>query len=226
MRPEVKEVAQAVAANGEKESVQLRRATVVTVVVKADMKVVSLTFPGSATLVGNVAVLGGYEPMSGDEIWVFQQGPMVLAIGGTGERKAAAVRANRSSNQSINDNSATAVSFTGADDFDTDAFHDTGTNPSRLTVPVGKAGYYVLVGQPSYAANTTGRRETELRKNGSGFAQIETAPMGGGVSTVVQIAGIAYFAVGDYAELFVLQTSGGSLNIQSGTWLSMVRMGP
>jgi hypothetical protein len=45
------------------------------------------------------------------------------------------------------------IAFTTADEFDTDSFHDTSTNPTRITIPAGKGGKYLI---NAYGVNATG----------------------------------------------------------------------
>lgn len=136
---------------------------------------------------------------------------------------AVGVRATRAASQSIATSTETAIAFT-AEDFDTDAFHDNTTNNSRLTVPTGKDGKYIIVATANFAANATGRRTLILKKNGTSFAQIEW----GNASTNIpymNLTAINTLAATDYIEAFVFQTSGGNLNIDTYLSCSMLLLG-
>ena len=54
-----------------------------------------------------------------------------------------------------------------SEDFDTDGFHSTSSNTSRITIPSGKGGKYLLVAQTTFASNATGVRIWKIFKNGS-----------------------------------------------------------
>ena len=100
--------------------------------------------------------------------------------------------------------------------FDTDAFHSTSSDTSRITIPSGKGGKYLVIVSGAYASNSTGFRAFYLRKNGSGDIElIQTPPVSGsgiifGASTIIDLVAT------DYIEITTNQTSGGNLNFQGG----------
>ena len=77
------------------------------------------------------------------------------------------VKAKRTTTQSISNATLTLVAFNATDEWDTDAFHDTTTNNSRLTVPAGLGGRYFVAVNIGWADNATGDREIQIKKNGS-----------------------------------------------------------
>jgi hypothetical protein len=114
--------------------------------------------------------------------------------------------------------------------FDTDGFHSTTTNTSRLTVPSGKDGYYHIIASGPFGANATGVRIFNIRKNGANLAKAYTAgaTAAGGVSVTNHY--IANLAVGDYIEVQAMQNSGGNLDLEGGanasdTYLAMYKVG-
>jgi hypothetical protein len=125
----------------------------------------------------------------------------------------AGCRVTNTTNISIANNTDTALTF-NTETYDTNAFHDTSTNTSRLTIPAGKAGYYQINANILWAGNGTGIRDFNIYKNGvranyltmSGQA---TNSQGFAMSTIL------YGAVADYFEIYVFQNSGGALNIQT-----------
>ena len=121
----------------------------------------------------------------------------------------------KSANQSISSSVQTAITF-DTELKDTDGFHSTSSNTPRITIPAGKAGFYLITGQVNYAANATGLRNCELRKNGTAFATLFAMPAVSGDWTGSSYSQIQELAVADYIELFGYQTSGGSLNINGG----------
>lgn len=137
-------------------------------------------------------------------------------------------RARLNANTSVPDSTFTALPL-AAEPIDSDAFHDNATNNSRITVPAGLAGKYLVIGKIGYAANATGYRQVTVRKNGSASLEVLTNTT---VSALAQhevmCAGIYTLAVADYLELLAYQTSGGALNAIAGdfyTALTLIFMG-
>lgn len=109
----------------------------------------------------------------------------------------------------------TAIAFAGTDRFDSDAFHDPATNNTRLTVPAGKAGKYLIGGNVEIAGNTTGERGCRIWLNGTTRIadDIRPAIQGGGLPSARFFPFSLYdLAVGDYVELQAWQNSGVSVN--------------
>jgi len=120
-----------------------------------------------------------------------------------------------SATQSISNDTATAVLY-DSEEWDTDGFHSTSTNTSRITIPTGKDGKYLVEAQIFFAANTTGNRQVRIRKNGSiVLTGIQYAP-NPAFGFYATTSGVLSLAAGDYLECFVLQASGGSLNTGGG----------
>ena len=122
---------------------------------------------------------------------------------------------NSSATTSIANNTATAALF-DSESFDSDAFHSTVTNTSRITIPVGKAGKYAINSAFFFQDNANGARRLDIYKNGSAYARSQMPP-----DSVSQIAVtlnlIMNLAEGDYIESFLFQNSGGALNIYGGS---------
>lgn len=104
--------------------------------------------------------------------------------------------------------------------WDTDAMHSTGSNTSRLGATT--SGLYVLQCQLAFAANATGIRSLDIRKNAAGnpasgtlLASSRVTAVSGVITTIPLTVDIQ-LAFGDYIELFGTQTSGGSLNSSAG----------
>jgi hypothetical protein len=107
-------------------------------------------------------------------------------------------------------NTLTTVPF-NAESFDTNAFHDNATNNSRITVPAGKAGYYMFTASGQYNNNTNGRREMYIAKNGTLQVASDISPSGGTYPTPLLALPI-YLDVSDYVEIKLYQSSGGGLD--------------
>lgn len=119
--------------------------------------------------------------------------------------------------QSISNGTYTAINFQ-SEVFDTDGFHDNSTNNTRLTIPAGKGGKYLITGQANFASNASGFRAIAIMKNGgaSQIAYANTNPISGSSFTFAFSCVVSAVAT-DYYEMNVYQSSGGSLNVNSGS---------
>jgi hypothetical protein len=119
---------------------------------------------------------------------------------------------SKSAAQSISTLTATAVTW-DVEAFDTDAIHSTATNTSRFTIPTGKGGYWQISPVINWAdQSAAGVRQLKIFKNGvvvksSHFYPTSDATM---VNTYAYVINVA---AADYVEVYVVQTSGGSVNI-------------
>jgi hypothetical protein len=122
-------------------------------------------------------------------------------------------RCYNSTNFSVPNNSQTAVTF-DTNRYDPYGMHSTSSNTSRITIPTGWAGTYVISGTAAYAAvNTTGERDLNIGLNGgNSIASVTTFPSAT-IATGITITTIYRLAVGDYVELRAYQNSGGALNL-------------
>ena len=108
----------------------------------------------------------------------------------------------------------TAINLT-SEDFDTNAFHNNSTNNTRMTIPSGKAGYYLIIGQVLMQGNTTGQRTLSIRKNATtNICRCVNLASSGSGGANFDTNGVAYLAEGDYVELYMYQDSGTTLEIQ------------
>lgn len=138
---------------------------------------------------------------------------------GTGLKWAAPAAASmrgcslyRGSGQTISDNTATILTFDN-EYFDTDAFHDNSTNTSRITIPAGLGGKYLITGLVYLPDNnTTGNRILRIFKNGTGGTRlVNNHSPGNAVAQYIQAQIVVSLIATDYVELQALQTSGGNL---------------
>ena len=111
--------------------------------------------------------------------------------------------------QSIANSTNVALTW-NSEYFDTDGFHDTSSNTSRITIPTGKGGKYLLTGATHYSTGSTGYRAIKFKKNGGDFFDINYGAAG--AYTGLPITAIVELSVGDYVELITVQNSGGSLD--------------
>jgi hypothetical protein len=113
--------------------------------------------------------------------------------------------------QTIANNTNTAITF-DSEFFDTDGFHSTSTNTSRITIPAGMSGKYSVVSTAlTWDINGTGKRGLGIYKNGAALtSSLEIIPSGSiYVSNALSV--VIDLSAGDYIELYAIQTSGGNL---------------
>lgn len=112
--------------------------------------------------------------------------------------------------QSISSGSATALTFTTGEDFDTDTSHDAVTNNTRFTCVT--AGVWELTGGFSFAGDTTGQRYGMWYKNGAAINGSCVRGPGSANATVLAMRSfLVTLAVADYIELVVHQNTAGAL---------------
>ena len=151
---------------------------------------------------------------------------------GAGATPFAGVKATNTAGTSIPNSADTVVPF-ATEDFDTDAYHDPATNNSRVTVPAGKAGKYLALGQAALASASGSNRHLYLMKTAAAggattiFA-FDREAWGIASSWWGNVAGVVDLAEGDYVELYVNQNSGAAVALQTTAGynsLSLVKIG-
>lgn len=97
--------------------------------------------------------------------------------------------------------------------YDTDSYHSTSSNTSRITIPAGKGGKYLIFCNLTYDNNGTGIRWTRLLINGSeDYRLYGPRPSADGASSY-HLFQIKDLTAGDYLEINTQQTSGGNLDL-------------
>ena len=130
-------------------------------------------------------------------------------------------RAYQSAAQTLTTAVSAAVTL-DAEDIDTEAIHSTVTNNSRMTIVT--AGRYRVMAGVTFSSNATGYREVLVKKNGTTVFYIRSATTSAGAPCLTTTDEVLCSA-GDYIEMYALQTSGGNLNLGTGssaTWLHVV----
>lgn len=132
-------------------------------------------------------------------------------------------RVVRTSTQSVGNAAFDLMSWQTAT-VDTDGIFSVGA-PTRLTVPTGVTRVR-LSASVGWALNATGQRMVSLLKNGSipeGSLAQNAPGLASLMSAVSSSSGSLAVTAGDYFELRVAQTSGGSLNAleTERTWFEM-----
>jgi hypothetical protein len=112
-----------------------------------------------------------------------------------------------SSNFSLPSAVNTAVTWS-TEIFDTDGFHSTSSNTSRITIPAGKAGKYLFTFAGFYEnGGVSNSPRIRFQKNGTVFLSVQESAqfqMAFVLSTIVDLA------VSDYVEVYLFHNSGGS----------------
>jgi hypothetical protein len=137
-------------------------------------------------------------------------------------------RITNSADVSIANTTVTTLTF-NTETYDTDGFHSTVTNTERITIPSGKAGYYLINYNINWAANATGFRNCGIRLNGN-TATIDAVAYIKAFSddeNSLAATTVYYLNDADYLTLAIYQNSGGSLNAESGgrTYFEAIRIG-
>jgi len=118
--------------------------------------------------------------------------------------------------QSIANSTQTALTW-NVETNDSNGFHDNVTNNSRVTIPTGYAGRYLLMATLNWdQSNGTGNRYIRFGKNGTAVSETAIGLGAGGVpsaTVIMTYTDIFNLAVGDYVEVFASQTSGGALSV-------------
>jgi hypothetical protein len=123
----------------------------------------------------------------------------------------------KSTNQTLTTATATNVTW-DSEEYDTNDFHSTSSNTSRITIPAGVTKVKLSAMVAFSNSSTTGARYLAFRKNGSDF-------IGGGRITIAGTSSpvganllhietpVVVVTTGDYFEVRVWQSSGGDLDI-------------
>lgn len=120
------------------------------------------------------------------------------------------VRAYRSTNQTIPNNTATSLLLT-AERWDSDGEHSTSSNTSRFTIVT--AGVYVMTTHIAWDNNGTGTRLVNFQLNGATDIGASRLPGLATANQQMSVATVFYFSAGDYVEVVVKQDSGGNLDV-------------
>jgi hypothetical protein len=137
-------------------------------------------------------------------------------------------RVFRSVDQTIGNAAFTAVTW-DSESYDVGAMHSTVTDTSRVTIPTGEGGYYLIIARATWLTHATGsRRDTVIYVDG--------APASNAYGTNADDSGyrsttctdILSLAAGKYIEMYVRQSSDGDLSIvgaENHSFLSVIKIG-
>ena len=185
------------------------------------------TTAGTANTTANAAIPKSTVTTAGDVIYATGSAAVTrLGIGTTGQVLTVAAGVPswstpaapsfvgcslvKVANQTTSAATYTNITFT-SEDIDTNGFHDNSTNPSRITIPSGYAGKYLITGQIS-TGNGDETHTSAIKKNGAiwnTLTSFKSAQSGAGGSTQSLIMNLA---VADYVEFAQYSGSGVQVN--------------
>ena len=106
---------------------------------------------------------------------------------------------SKGSNQTITAGSYQAITFT-TEDIDTDGFHSNATNTSRITVPTGKGGKYLITANFTYG-NFNTAKYLAIFKNGAQVDCLIAWEANSLTTTPYSMSGIVSLVATDYVEV-------------------------
>jgi len=116
--------------------------------------------------------------------------------------------------QNLSNGVWTAITW-NSEFFDTDAYHDTSTNTSRMTIPAGKAGKYLIAGMLDWSSGTSSR-EIALYKNGETHRFLSKVILSTSSTWQQNFVTVINLAVSDYVEIYG-NVSGVGFSVDGGT---------
>jgi len=137
------------------------------------------------------------------------------AAGGT---TFSGARVTKSASQSCANATYTTITW-NQEPLDVGGYHDNATNNTRLTIPTGKTGYF-LVQWNFHPYNVSGC-SYKLLKNGSSIAEwSDSFNWTSGTEVDFTNQWLGALSAGDYVEVQFQQTTGGARNVYGGTGTS------
>jgi len=120
----------------------------------------------------------------------------------------------KGSYQNLSNGVWTAITWSN-EFFDTDAYHDTSSNTSRITIPAGKAGKYLIAGMLDWSSGTSSR-EIALYKNGETHRFLSKVILSASSTWQQNFVTVINLAVSDYVEIYG-NVSGVGFSVDGGT---------
>jgi hypothetical protein len=132
---------------------------------------------------------------------------------------------NSADRTTINATTAQALTF-NSELFDTDAFHDTGSGTSKLTIPSGVTLVQLLGSINLDLVTNSDVITAEIRKNGNPLSPVvaNRNTIVGATPSVNVISPVLQVVAGDYFELFLTVSSDTSITIRQRSWFSIMEV--
>lgn len=127
-------------------------------------------------------------------------------------------RAYHSTTQTVATSTQTPLAL-DSERWDDGSMHDNTTNNTRLTVPTGEGGLYMIGGCATLSSNTTNKREISIRLNGTTMIAANQYPAYQETRRFF-IETVTKLSDGDYVELMLWQNSGSTLTVEKVDGLS------
>lgn len=113
-----------------------------------------------------------------------------------------------------------------AEEYDVTGWHSTVSQTSRLTVPSGADGFYLIMGSIGFAVDADGYRDAAILVNGTavGRSHVQSPPT---VNAAVQVHTVRSLVATDYVELQGQHSAGAAIDTVLGsayTWLAVQRL--
>jgi hypothetical protein len=121
--------------------------------------------------------------------------------------------AYNTSSQTIN-NATQTIAVLDGEFFDTNGFHSTVTNTSRMTIPTGFAGIYSATATIALEPNATGQIVIYIFRNGNLYA-LTTQQRQNVVDNIIQVSTLMNLSDGDYVQMGGYQDQGSSSTIKN-----------
>jgi len=121
----------------------------------------------------------------------------------------------KTANQSISNATWTNVTWNN-EQFDTNTFHDNSTNNTRMTIPSGKDGKYLITVGVVFDTNGSGVRHGMIKKNNVNYYKFNWDDSYGSERKSLNGSTTIECVATDYIEVEVYQSSGGALNVTGG----------
>lgn len=114
------------------------------------------------------------------------------------------------SDQSMGNNTFTAVQWNATDIFDTDAMHDPSSSNTRIVIPTltGVTTGLWQFSTHGYTTATSPRTDVKFRKNATTDSEIIVGPTTPSGVGAFQATWLAVLAAADYIEVFLRTTAG------------------
>jgi len=114
--------------------------------------------------------------------------------------------------QSVNSGAATALTF-DSEDVNVGNLHSTAANSSRVLIPAGSSGFYWIIGQAAFTANSSGTRELDVAINGGAVASVVAFPGVISANLAMQVSWAGKLNGADAVTLLATHTVGAALNV-------------
>lgn len=124
-----------------------------------------------------------------------------------------ACRAYNNANISIGNTSETVVTL-NSERFDNASMHSTATNTSRITVPTGGGGKYMMGCGSAWTGSAGGTyRQSIVKLNAATYVGLITLAPSASHGSPGTVTTSYALSAADYIEMYVNQDSGGNLNL-------------